>query len=153
MKAAMIPQAGGVPVADIISASSKTTLNPFKEVLFTGIDFRSFSFKYKFMPKSKKESDQVQAIIQKFKFHMHPELSENKLFFIYPSEFEISYILNGSHNTYLHKLKPCALETMDVTYGGEQYSSFTNGNPTEINMSLVFRELEILTKKQMDSGY
>ena len=154
MKAAMVPQAAGIgPTADIISASTKTTLNPFKEVLFTGIDFRSFSFKYKFMPKSKKESEQVKAIVDTFKLHMHPELSENKLFFIYPSEFEITYILNGNQNTYFHKLKPCALESMDITYGGEQYSSFTDGNPTEINLSLTFRELEILTKAQIQGGY
>ncbi len=105
------------------------------------------------MPKSKQEANQVKAIINRFKFHMHPELSENKLFFIYPSEFEISYIFKGKHNDYFHKFKRCVLESMDVNYGGEQYSSFTDGKPTEINLSLVFRETEILTKQQVKDGY
>jgi hypothetical protein len=157
MEAAKIPQSMGLGLGgdakSAISASSKVTINPFKEVLFTGIDFRSFQFKYRFMPKSKQEADQVKAIIDRFKFHMHPELSENKLFFIYPSEFEISYIYEGKGNQYFHKFKPCVLETMDVTYGGEQYSSFTDGNPTEINLSLLFRETEILTKQQVKAGY
>ena len=154
MTMAKLPQSMGLgSPQDVISASAKITINPFKEVLFTGIDFRSFSFKYKFMPKSKQEANQVRAIIEKFKFHMHPELSENKLFFIYPSEFEISYIFKGKHNEYFHKFKPCVLESMDINYGGEQYSSFTDGNPTEINLSLVFRETEILTKQQILDGY
>jgi hypothetical protein len=42
---------------------------------------------------------------------------------------------------------------MDVNYGGEQFSSFRDGAPTEINMSLTFRELEILTKKMVQEGY
>jgi hypothetical protein len=36
---------------------------------------------------------------------------------------------------------------MEVSYGGEQFSSFRDGQPTEVNMSLVFKETEILTKE------
>lgn len=144
---------GGMNTADIVGASAKVGLNPFKEVLFQSIDFRSFSFKYRFMPKSDIEAKNIKAIIDTFKFHMHPELSTNKLFFIYPSEFEISYVFQGKENEYFHKFKPCVLESMDVTYGGEQYSSFTDGRPTEVNLSLTFKETEILTKAQVKVGY
>lgn len=156
MSLAKLPSAagiGGMNTADIIGASSKVGLNPFKEVLFQSIDFRSFQFKYRFMPKSEIEAKNIKAIIDTFKFHMHPELSANKLFFIYPSEFEISYVFEGKGNEYFHKFKPCVLESMDVTYGGEQYSSFTDGKPTEVNLSLTFRETEILTKAQVKEGY
>ena len=89
---------------------------------------------------------------------MHPELSANKLFFIYPSEFQITYHFGDRENNknnkgYYHKFKPCVLETMDVSYGGDQFSSFVDGNPTEINLSLSFRETEILTKQQIAQGY
>lgn len=151
---AKLPQSAGVGApADIIGASSKVGLNPFKEVLFQSVDFRSFQFKYRFLPKSQKEAEQVKAIIDRFKFHMHPELSTNKLFFIYPSEFEISYIFEGKENQYFHKFKPCVLESMDVSYGGDQYSSFTDGKPTEVVLSMLFRETEILTKAQILKGY
>jgi hypothetical protein len=153
MKFAQIPQLAGVNTQDIIGASAKVALNPFKEVLFEAIDFRTFAFKYRFFPKSQKEADTVNEIIKRFKFHMHPELSSNKLFFIYPSEFEITYYFGGRENEYFHKLKPCVLESMDVTYGGEQFSSFSDGKPTEVNVSLTFRETEILTKQQIINGY
>jgi len=144
---------GTVDVQSALSASSKTSLNPFKEVIFESVDFRSFNFKYKFLPKNKQESEAVRNIVKLFKFHMHPEMSEGKLFFIYPSEFQITYYFKSANNTYFHKLAPCALESMEVSYGGEQFSSFDDGNPTEVNMTLTFRELEILTKKMIEQGY
>lgn len=144
---------GTVDVQSALSASSKTSLNPFKEVVFESVDFRSFAFKYKFLPKSASEAEAVKNIIKLFKFHMHPEMSAGKLFFIYPSEFQITYYYQNAENTYFHKFAPCALESMEVSYGGEQFSSFADGNPTEINMTLTFRELEILTKKMIEQGY
>lgn len=147
---AKVPQEAGLGApADLIGATAKVGLNPFKEVLFQSVDFRSFSFKYRFLPKNQKEADTVKNIIDLFKYHMHPELSKNKLFFIYPSEFQISYIYKNKQNEYFHRFKPCVLESLDVTYGGEQYSSFTDGRPTEVNMSMLFRETEILTKQQV----
>jgi hypothetical protein len=128
-------------------------LNPFKETVFESVDFRSFAFKYKFFPKNKKESADVFRIIETFKFHMHPEMSDGNLFFIYPSEFNITYYFGQQKNSYFHKFTTCVLESMDVSYGGEQFSSFRNGEPTEINVSLTFRELEVLTKKMINQGY
>lgn len=150
---AKVPQVAGVNTADILGAAAKVALNPFKEVLFESIDFRTFAFKYRFFPKNRGETVAVQEIIKRFKFHMHPELSENKLFYIYPSEFQIAYYFGRDENTYFHKFKPCVLESMEVSYGGEQFSSFSDGKPTEINMSLQFRETEILTKQQIKQGY
>jgi len=144
---------GAADVGSALSVSSGTSLNPFKETVFESVDFRSFAFKYKFFPKNKKESDDVYNIINTFKFHMHPEMSEGKLFFIYPSEFNISYYFGSEENGYFHKFATCVLENMEVNYGGEQFSSFRDGSPTEINMSLTFRELEILTKNMVREGY
>lgn len=144
---------GATDIQTTMSATTKLTLNPFKEVIFESIDFRSFSFKYKFFPRSEEESRMVFDIIRLFKYHMHPEVSQGKLFFIYPSEFQITYYFGSKENKYFHKFSPCVLESVEITYGGDQFSSFHNGNPTEINMSLVFRETEILTKKMIDKGY
>ena len=148
LTAAKLPGAfSGVDVKSAISASSGTSLNPFRETVFESVDFRSFAFKYKFFPKSKKESQDIKNIIHLFKLHMHPELSQpNKLFFIYPSEFQITYYYESGPNPYFHKFRPCALESMEVNYGGEQFASFRDGTPVEINLSLTFRELEIITK-------
>lgn len=140
---------GAADVGAALSASTGTALNPFKEVIFEAVDFRTFSFKYKFMPRSREESLEVKRIIDLFKFHMHPELSEGKLFFIYPSEFQITYYFGSERNQYFHQFRPCILENMEVVHGAEMFSTFGDGHPTEVNVTLTFRETEILTKNMI----
>lgn len=154
MKAASVPAIfGAVNVQDVISASAGVSLNPFKEAIFRAVNFRTFEFNYKFFPKSRNESDRIKDIIDLFKFHMHPELSESQLFFIYPAEFEITYFYGAARNPYFHKIAPCILKDMEVTYGGEQFAAFPDGHPAEINMTLRFQESEILTKPSIEAGY
>lgn len=138
---------GATDVKSLISASAKVNLNPFREVIFEAIDFRSFNFKFRLMPRSKKESDTIRNIINTFEFHMHPELSDNKLFFIYPAEFQINYFYKSSLNEYFHAFRPCVLKNMQIDYGGEQFTSFDTGAPTEINLALSFQETQINTKE------
>ena len=49
------------------------------EVSFKGIDKRSFSFDFKFMPKSAEESKEVEQIIKTFRKYQLPKLSTQKL--------------------------------------------------------------------------
>ena len=140
--------------SDIVQLGAKVKTNPFREVFFEGIDYRKFNFKYKFMPKSENEVLAVYNIINKFKEHMHPEIAAGGSFFLYPSEFEIAYYYNNKENGYFNKIATCALTDMAVEYGGEQFSTFANGAPSEINLTLSFRELELITKETIKSrGY
>jgi len=149
-----IPQIAGIPATDLLRASAKVTTNPFREVLFEQIDFRTFAFKYRFLPKSEKESRTIKKIIDMFKEHMLPEVSPEKLFFIYPSEFQITYYFGNEENSYFHKFGACALEDMQIEYGStDGFSTFRNGAPTEIIMSLRFRELELITREKAREGY
>lgn len=143
----------GATIKNMKELSAKAITNPFREVFFEAVDFRTFNFKYRFFPTSSKESYNAKNIIDRFKFHMHPELSDNGLFLIYPSEFEIVYYFRNKENTYFHKISSCVLTDMQVDYGGENFSSFADGAPTEINLNLTFRELESLTKERIKAGY
>ena len=150
----VLPGFGSSNYADIAQFGAKVKTNPFREVFFEGVDYRRFNFKYKFLPKNERESLAVLNIINTFKEHMHPQLSADGFFYIYPSEFEIKYFYNNKENGYFNKIAPCALTDMQVDYGGEQFSTFSNGAPTEIDMTLSFRELELLTKESIrTNGY
>ena len=106
------------------------------------------------MPKSAEEAQKVRDIIKMFKFHMHPELVGGLgLMFLYPSEFEIKYMYRGEENTYFNKISTCVLEDMNVEYGGDIFASFEDGQPVEVNMSLRFKELEVLTKERIAEGF
>ena len=156
--AAKLPETIGITgdIGSIIDLSTGKILNPYKEQLFNSMGFRQFAFNYKFNPKDRNEYNNVKAIIETFKYHMHPERVNDGLFLQYPSEFEIEYQYKGSQNTHVSKISTCALTDLKVTYGNQD--SFTtvqgtNGAPAEINMQLGFTELEILSNERIADGY
>jgi hypothetical protein len=84
---------------------------------------------------------------------MHPEVSTGGLFYIYPSTFDIAYYYKGKENTNFNRISTCVLEDLAVDYGGQGFNTFASGSPTEINIKLRFRELEVLTKERIFQGY
>lgn len=141
---------------ELLSKSSGIAMNPKKEQIFKDVDYRTFSFNYQFFPRSKKEAEDVQNIIYEFKLHMHPEFKPNtgQFLYLYPSEFDIYYYNNGKENMNLHRHTSCVLTDMSVVYSPQgQFTSFDDGMPSQINISLTFRELALLTKETIRDGY
>ena len=147
-------RAGGGTLNDLRELSTRTRTNPFREVMFESVDYRSFNFRYRFFPKSQGETNKINDIIKLFKTHMHPEITSNKLFYIYPSEFQIEYYYKNEVNKYLHNFATCVLTDMQVEYGGDQFATFENGAPVEIGLTLSFRELSQMTSEGIrNNGY
>lgn len=146
---------GGLNPGAVISSTTKEVANPFREQIFKQVGFREFTFNYAFFPKDKEETERVRSIIEKFIFHMHPDLSESGLFFKFPSQFDIVYYFKDSENPYLRKTATCVLENCDIKYGqdGSKYASFVNGAPVEVFMTLKFKETQVLTKNSIKNGY
>jgi hypothetical protein len=126
--------------------------NPKKEQAFKGIDFRTFSFEYNFAPQSPDEAQNVLNIIRAFKYHMHPEFkSENAFLYIYPSEFDITYYKGNAENLNIHRHTSCVLTEVSVNYSPNGvFSTFDNGMPTQITLSLTFKELQTLSKETIE---
>lgn len=136
-----------------ISALSGQAANPKKEQVFSQVDFRTFTFDYQFYPRSEIEAANVASIIAKFKYHMHPEFkSETDFLYIYPAEFDITYYAGGGENTFLHRHAACVLTEMNLNYAPQgQFTTFSNGIPTQVNMTLTFRELVPMTKETLEA--
>lgn len=151
-----LPRAIGadINITGALQAATGQVPNPNKEQLFKSMNFRSFNFDYKFAPRNQQEFEQVEKIIMEFKKNMHSERSEQGLFLIYPSEFDIVFKYKGKRNQFLHQIKSCALVDMRIQYGsGGTFTTFTQGRPSEITVGLVFKELEILNKDDVEGGF
>lgn len=138
-----------LPNAGAVSAALGIAANPKKEQTFQGVEFRKFTFDYQFFPRDEFEAENVLNIIHQFKLHMHPEFkSELNYVWIYPSEFDIIYYTNGGENLNVHRHTSCILENMTVNYTPNgSFSVFANGMPTQINISLDFKELQLASKE------
>lgn len=138
-----------------LASITKEVANPFKEQIFNHTEFREFTFFYHFMPKNRNEAQMVKDIIEKFKFHMHPDLNDTGLFLKFPSQFDIVYYFDGKVNTNLNKIATCVLTDCFVKYGAEndKFASFRDGVPVETTLTLKFKETSVLTKKQIKDGF
>ena len=74
--------------------------------------------------------------------------SENSFLYLYPSEFDVHYYAKNGENYYLHQHMACVLTEMQVNYTPNSiFTTFSNGMPTQVNVSLTFLEMLTPTKE------
>ena len=127
------------------------------ELAFKGVPKRNFQYTFKMMPRSEQESNEVQRIVKAFKQNMLPEtVNANSRQLVVPNTFNIQYMYVNDVNNYLHKIGECFLETMNVSYGGDRYKTFTanaeGAPPVETTMTLNFKEFHFLTRTDIMDG-
>lgn len=149
---------GGAVVGAATSATASLALynqgyalNPQQQLLFDGIDFRTFSMSFTFTPKDAGESSTIQTIIKKFRSHAAPLTGAGAagMFFSVPDSFIITF-----SSPFITKVKESALMTVDVNYAPNGvWSAHPDGAPTQINMTLQFKELTLVDRKAIDGGF
>lgn len=150
--------------SDATSIYFRRLVNPQLEVAFKGKSNRTFQFQFKFTPTSEEEARMVLQIIKQFRYHAAPEFDGvNNYELIYPSEFDIAFyrVPEADDNTgvavrneALPRLETCALTEITTNYSPfENFVTFEDGIPAEIDLSLTFTELSIIDKKRIKDGY
>lgn len=125
-------------------------VNPHLAVIFSGVNFRTHSFQYKFSPRDAGESTTLKNIIKKFKLNMHPTI-EGAAFFKYPNEFDIAF--NSKNENFLFKFGTSVLSDFQINYNPDGGSYFhDNGAPVSVGLSLTFTEIDIITQEKIDEG-
>ena len=138
----------------------------FADVIFTGVDFRTFTFEYSFMPASEKEAKEVDKIINMFQYYAMPLRRQDvAMTYELPATFELVYMYYGNRNKYIMPALALGLESVDIKYGGEKFATFRGdergAQPVRTDMTLTFREIEIAdrasiyddTVAQKDEGF
>ena len=129
-----------------------TVLNNRTEMAFEGIGRREFSFEFRLLPNNAKEAETIENIVTTFRYHAMPEIEGSDLTgrtMITPSTFDIEYF----PNTHLHKISTSVLQSVQVNYGGDRPQFFDDDHPVETQLSLGFKELEIITKERIAKGF
>jgi hypothetical protein len=132
-----------------ISVLSGITTNPFQAVLFKSPSFRSHQFSWTLIPKSRAESEVINNIIQTFRYHSLPGVSNfGGVFFSYPEILEINF---RPTDTYLYKFKPCVVDSIRVNFAPNQPSFYKSSlAPTAVEFSITVQEIEIWTKSDFN---
>ena len=131
----------------VISRSTGQILNNNLELLFKGVNLRTFPYAITFSPRSPKEADIVRQIIRRLKASMAPKAGEFNgtaagIFIQSPDVFQLKFLKDDVDHPFLHSFKLCALTGMAVNYtNAGTYSTYEDGTPVNIRMSLTFKEL------------
>ena len=151
---ALAGMAVGKGANKMIARATGQVMNPNLEVLFDGVNIRSFTFEFNFSPRNMSEANQVKQIIRLFKKHSAAKFNnENGMFIKSPDVFIFEYMKGNSAHPFLNVFKPMILNKLDLDYTANQtYSTFHDGTPTSMNMRLNVQELNPVYAEDYDSG-
>ena len=155
---AAINQLGGnVSLSSIISRTTGQVLNSNLELLFGGVNLRSFPFSITFTPRYYEEMMEVKQIIRQLKSSMNAKGktmsagSASGAFLKSPDVFSLRYLHNGQDHPFLNQFKMCALTGMSVNYtNAGTYASYGDGSPVSIRLNMTFKELNPIYSEDYD---
>ena len=150
-------------VNSVLSRSTGQILNSNLELLFRGVNLRTFPFDVTFSPRTPDEAKVVKNIIRNFKQSMSARknaqyddptggASKGKYLLAAPSLFLLRYLKNGEDHPFLNCFKRCALTSLNVNYTGSgTYSTYGDSTPTNIQMRMVFKEINPIYAEDYDN--
>ena len=149
---------GSSTVSDVLKLTGNP-INPMVEILFANTPVRQFAFELLMAPRNEQESISIQSIIKTLRFHAAPEINTGGIVrglqWIPPAEFDITFFNKGVENTNILRINTCVLERIEVDFAPSAgiFSTFRNGHPVAVRMSLGFRELEPVHKQRVLQGF
>ncbi len=140
----------------IISRATGQVMNGNLELLFQGVNLRTFPFDITFAPRSRKEMFQVKKIIRAFKKSMSAKkgmegVGRTGLFLSAPDLFLLRYLRRGKDHPFLNAFKPCALTQFNVNYtGAGTYATYGDSTPINIQVRMTFKEINPIYSEDYD---
>jgi len=153
--------AAGGGIQSGLEAAFGVAMNPYEEMMFSGITFREFNFEFTFRPRGEKEIKAVEQIIKMFRLHTRPSwvAGFNHSFMNNPQEFDIDFLTTNSKNgdyvtnEHLPKTKTCVCDKVSTNYTPNSvWASYRAGEPVSITMGLGFKEKELVMAEDIDEG-
>lgn len=140
----------------IFSRATGQVLNPNLELLFDGVQLRSFQFSFPLTPRNEQESLQIKGMIRTFKQSMAAKTGgsggSRGLFIASPDVFRLEFKKGRKKHPFYFTMKECALKGMNVNYMETQsYATYEDGTPVKMRLNLQFTEVNPIYAEDYDS--
>lgn len=127
--------------------SGGAIINPQTRTLFQGSNIRTFTFEFKLVPKTKEETESVQAIHHSIRKWSYPKAipGTSNIILEFPAVWDIRLynIANAP------KIMPCYLTTFNTTFNPTTLIWREDNNPVEISLSIGFTETRPPTREDL----
>jgi len=149
--------AGQDDIVDVAESQLGIATNPALAQTFTGVDFRTFTFKWMFAPKTDSESNTIRDIVKFFKAKHLPTFTGSggnggtSFFFNYPAIVKPSFSLGQE---YMTDFKYCVMKSVNVSYAPQGTAAFYSSTkaPVFITLSIELQEMEYRLATDYDSN-
>ena len=143
----------GMTAGQALALSQGKVYNPNVELLYTMPGMRAYDFSFSFVPKDEGETRMMNQIIKNFRKWSAPKETDGGMFEV-PHVWQIEYMTGGRANENMNKFKPAACQSVTVQANPQMsmHVAHEDGAPIETVMSLSFREVDIITRKDHDDG-
>ena len=151
-----------------VKSVTRITVNPNIRAIFNQVPLREFAFTFKLIANSPEEAVEIKHIIKFFRRELYPTditgsaLGQTVSYgYKFPDQFRIEFhhpaeqLESGkwSPSQVATRIKDCYLHTFNAVYNATSMGMHKDGNFTEIDISLSFREATTLTQVDIDKGY
>jgi len=138
-----------------MGAKNLATINPFVSQVYQSPKNRLFIMSFQFFARNEEDAKSIKKIISTFKSAMHPGIiSTGQLFWDAPYVFEATFNTTPENDRMMFNIKKAALTDFAVNYAGSQIPAFfKDGHPVEIDVTAQFREITLLTREDVESGF
>ena len=117
---------------------------------YSGPGFRSFQWQFSMKPLTSAESTAALGICNYFKTRSMPAQSDMQFTRVYnlPDVFKVQFFTGYEESMWISKVGHCACTDVSISYGGDKFTTFAGSHaPTQIDLSISFKELELLNRQ------
>lgn len=130
----------------------KTIFNPNTNTTFTGNAIRTFSFSFKMISSSDKESQRIIKIHNLFRKYAYADSdpTTNNLFLKFPPTWEIEFMdKGGARNVFIPKIFDCYLISLETNFNSTTNMFHGDGAPLEVDVNLTYQETRVLNRSDI----
>lgn len=137
----------------------QTAPNPNVRAIFKSVNLREPSWQFKLIPKSERESEEIQQIITFFRENMYPEeITDNvagtmiPIGYKFPDLFRVKMLYNNRERKEpVMQYKDMYLKSFTANFNSSGMGFYKGGNFSEVDITVNFIESETLSRKDVRS--
>lgn len=148
-----IPREG---VRAALQTATQTGINPGSRVIFDKPNLRNFTFQFKLIATSAAEAVAIEQILKSFRRELYPETIDIggglPIGYKFPNVFKIEFNFKGGQLK-VPKILFSHLRDMTTTINGQAGVFHFDGQPTEVDLTLIFQEYRALSRQDVEAGF
>jgi hypothetical protein len=126
--------------------------NPHLTSIFEGVALKQYQFTWRISPKSEKEAQSMNKMLEYIKAFMHPEIIGEGFALDYPYLATVEFV-TGSNNINLPNVSDSFITGLNInSIGGGAPAFYRDGTPVITEITMTFQEIDIKTRSDFGGG-